>query len=103
MGAFAGGPIVICWFVMNLHSHAERSVGTAWIIGFGNIGGIVAIFAFLAADAPKYTKGYTVCLVVTAVGLAAVALYGTLVWRENRKIKAAAGKDQGPEVALNSL
>lgn len=88
MGAFASGPIVLCWFVMNLQGHAERSIGTAWIIGFGNTGGIVATFSFLTKDAPRYTKGYTVCMAMTVVGLLAANLYGLLLWRENKKLKA---------------
>lgn len=88
MGAFAGGPLVLCWFVMNLHGHVERSIGTAWIIGFGNTGGIVATFSFLATDAPRYTKGYTVCLAVSMIGLLAVVIYGFLLSRENRKLRA---------------
>ncbi|MCJ1475670.1 hypothetical protein MMC13_004333 [Lambiella insularis] len=89
MGAFAAGPIVICWFVMNLHGHAERSIGTAWMIAFGNTGGIVATFAFLATDAPRYVKGYTVCLTVVGVGLVAAIAYGFIISRENRKLRAA--------------
>ena len=87
MGAFAAGPIVVCWYVMNLQGHAERSIGSAWMIGFGNTGGIVATFTFLAADAPKYTKGYTICLAVTAVGVVAGAGYAALVWRDNKAIR----------------
>lgn len=87
MGAFAGGPVVLCWFIMNLQGHAERSIGTAWIIGFGNTGGIVATFLFLTKDAPRYTKGYSVCMAITVVGLLAVILYGSLMWRENKKLK----------------
>ena len=94
MGAFSGGPIVICWVVMNLRGHAERSIGTAWTIGFGNTGGIVATFAFLATDAPKYTKGYAVCMAVTVIGLLAATMYGLLVWRENRKLKAVSDQDK---------
>jgi hypothetical protein len=90
MGAFAGGPIVICWVIMNLNGHAERSIGTAWMISFGNTGGIVATFSFLAADAPRYTKGYTICLAV-ALGLVAAILYGLLIWRENKKLKKCFG------------
>ena len=91
MGAFSGGPIVLCWLFMNLRGHADRSVGTAWVIGFGNIGGIVATFSFLAADAPLYHTGYTICLVVTVVGMAAASVYLLLVSRENRKLRTAGG------------
>jgi MFS family permease len=104
MGAFSAGPVVICWFVMNLHSHARRSIGTAWVIGFGNIGGIVATFAFLASDAPHYVKGYTICLAVTAVGAVAIALYALLLWQENKQLRAAPEpKEDGTEVIHNSL
>ena len=93
MGAFAGGPVVVCWYVMNLQGHINRSIGTAWIIGFGNIGGIVATFAFLATDAPRYTKGYTVCIAVTAIGALAAILYGLVVWKENKNVRAASKEE----------
>ena len=80
MGSFAAGPVIVCWYVMNLKGHVERSVGTAWMIGFGNSGGIVATFSFLATDAPLYHKGYSICMAMTVVGLAAGVLYGALIW-----------------------
>ena len=76
---------------MNLKGHVERSVGTAWMIGFGNSGGIVATFSFLATDAPLYHKGYSICMAMTVVGLAAGVLYGALIWSENRKMRLAGG------------
>lgn len=39
MGAYTAMPIVVCWFNMNLGGHHRRSVGSAWQVGFGNIGG----------------------------------------------------------------
>jgi MFS family permease len=38
MGAYSAMPVCVCWFTMNLGGHARRSVGSAWQIGFGNIG-----------------------------------------------------------------
>lgn len=100
MGAFSGGPIVLCWYIMNLHGHTERSIGTAWIISFGNTGGIVATFSFLATDAPRYTRGYIICLAVTGVGLLAAILYGLLVLRANRKLKSSSRQE---DITLSSL
>ena len=68
---------------MNLKGHMERSIGTAWLISFGNTGGIVATFCFLAKDAPKYHMGYSVCIGVVCVGVLAAVLYGGLVIQEN--------------------
>ena len=95
MGAFSAGPIIICWYLMNLHDDAKRSVGSAWMIGFGNSGGIVATFAFLASDAPRYHKGYSICMGITCLGALATTTYGALVWRENRKLKLAGGGEKG--------
>lgn len=39
MGAYSAMPIVVCWFNMNLGGHHRRSVGSAWQVSFGNIGG----------------------------------------------------------------
>lgn len=66
----------------------ERSIGTAWMIGFGNTGGIVATFSFLAHDSPRYVKGYAICLATIAVGFLSVAAYGLLIIRENRRLSA---------------
>lgn len=38
-GVYAAMPIIVCWFQMNLGGHHRRAVGTAWQVGFGNIGG----------------------------------------------------------------
>lgn len=85
MGAFSAGPIVVCWYVMNLEGHVERSIGTAWMISFGNTGGIVATFAFLARDAPRYRTGYGIVMAFTCAGAVASTLYAGAVVRENRK------------------
>jgi hypothetical protein len=31
MGTFECGGHNVCWYVMNLQAHVERSIGTAWI------------------------------------------------------------------------
>jgi len=70
MGQYAAAPIVLCWFSANLGGHLRRSVGTAFQTGFSNCGGIIATFSFLATNAPKYVKGYSLCL--GFIGLAAI-------------------------------
>ncbi|KAF2018177.1 MFS general substrate transporter [Aaosphaeria arxii CBS 175.79] len=62
MGAYTAMPVIVCWFNMNLGGHHRRAVGSAWQVGFGNIGGIIAVFSFLKPDAPRYTKGYSICI-----------------------------------------
>lgn len=86
MGSFGIGGNIICWYMMNLRGHVERSIGSAWMIGFGNIGGIVATFLFVKKDAPYYHSGYSVCLAMAALCVVSCAGYGLLIWRERNRI-----------------
>lgn len=69
---------------MNLGGHHRRAVGTAWQIGFGNIGGIVATYSFLAKDAPKYKPGYSICISFICLSAAACLAYFVSVVIQNR-------------------
>jgi MFS family permease len=95
MGAYTAMPIVVCWFNMNLGGHHRRSVGSAWQVGFGNIGGIIAVFAFLKTDAPKYITGYSICLAFTSLSIMACIIYGAGCFFDNRKRDADAGHEHG--------
>ncbi|OKL57533.1 hypothetical protein UA08_07095 [Talaromyces atroroseus] len=98
MGSFGAGAVIVCWILMNNHGHAERSISSGFTIGFGNAGGIVAVFAFLSKDAPYYTTGYWVLMSMTIVGVVTTVLYAFCVWREKRKALA-----NGQVAKANSL
>lgn len=85
MGAYSAMPVIVCWFNMNLGGHHRRSVGTAWQVGFGNIGGIISVFAFLSKDAPLFTTGYSICLAFTTLSIIACVIYGIGCWSANRR------------------
>ena len=85
-GAYGAGPIIICWYLMNLQGHKERSIGSGWMISFGNTGGILAPFMFLPQNAPYFHPGYSTCMAVTVLGIVATACYAGLILRERRKV-----------------
>jgi MFS family permease len=85
MGCFSAMPVLLCWFTMNLGGHHRRAVGTAWQVGFGNIGGVVSTHAFLARDAPSFRQGYTICIAFTCLSGAISMVYFYAVWMENRR------------------
>lgn len=89
MGTYSVLPITVCWFNMNLGGHHRRAIGTAWQIGFGNIGGIIATFAFISTDAPYFTKGYAISLGFTCLSGLASVLYLISIYLENQKRKRA--------------
>ena len=83
-GVYGSMPIIVCWFNLNLGGHHRRSVGSAWQIGFGNIGGIVATYAFLAKDAPKFIPGYGVSLGFVGLSFLSSTLYFFGIMRANK-------------------
>ncbi|KAI0382932.1 MFS general substrate transporter [Hypomontagnella monticulosa] len=94
ISTYAVLPITVCWFNMNLGGHHRRAIGTAWQIGFGNIGGIIATFAFLSKDAPWFTNGYSICLGFTCLSGLASTLYLISIYLENQR-RAKAVRDVG--------
>ncbi|PVI02175.1 MFS transporter-like protein [Periconia macrospinosa] len=85
MSVFGTLPVIICWFVMNQEGHLNRIVGSAWQIGFGNIGGIIAVFSFPASHKPFYHLGYTLSVAMICLSFGASALYLVLCMTENKR------------------
>ncbi|KAL2047243.1 hypothetical protein N7G274_001262 [Stereocaulon virgatum] len=85
MGVIGILPILLCWFSMNLKSHRRRLVGTAWQLGFGNIAGIVAPFAFQSKDAPRYHLGYSLGLGCLCLAGAASLTYFMGCFAQNKQ------------------
>ena len=83
-GTYSAMPVTVCWFNMNLGGHHCRSVGSAWQIGFGNIGGIIATFAFLPKDAPQYIPGYSICIAFICLSAISCLAYFLTVWSQNK-------------------
>ncbi|RFU74181.1 pantothenate transporter liz1 [Trichoderma arundinaceum] len=102
-GAYTAMPIVVCWFNMNLGNHTRRAVGSAWQVGFGNLGGIIAVFIFLTKDAPRFTTGYSVCLAFTIISMIASTIYGLGCLTANKKRDGAADVPDLSEEEKTSL
>jgi len=84
-GCYSAMPIVLCWFTMNLGGHKRRSIGSAWQIGFGNIGGIIATYSFLSQDTPNYHPGYSICISFLCLSAVSCVVYLLAVFLENAK------------------
>ncbi len=84
-GLYTMMPVLICWTSMNFAGHLRKSVGTAWQVGFGNIGGIVASYAFITEEAPKYKTGYSLCFAFTIFSMFFALLYFIYIMLQNKK------------------
>ena len=99
MGIFSAMPAVICWFTMNLRGYHARGVGTAWQIGFGNIGGIISTFAFLAKDAPRYERGFAILLgFLCLAALSSVLYLASVRWENHRHRKNGVGVSEDDQM-----
>ncbi|KAM5543430.1 hypothetical protein V8D89_002681 [Ganoderma adspersum] len=58
-------PSVACqlaWMGGTFGGEVKRAVAIAFIVGCGNLGGIVASFIYRQQDSPRYLPGHTVCI-----------------------------------------
>jgi MFS family permease len=99
MGTFSAMPVIVCWFNMNLGGHHRRAVGSAWQIGFGNIGGIIATYAFLDKDRPRFVPGYSICISFICLSATSCLVYFVGILTENRRRQNGLGK--GDRLSLN--
>ena len=63
----------------------RRGIGTAFQIGFGTCGGVIATFSFLAKDAPRYTKAYSLSLGFIGLSAISTTIYFFALISENQK------------------
>ena len=106
MGTYSAMPIIVCWFNMNLGGHHRRAVGTAWQIGFGNCGGIIATYAFLMKDAPTYKPGYSICISFCCLSLASCIIYAVAcVWQNRSRDRQSRnlGLGESEKIAMGDM
>jgi hypothetical protein len=74
---------------MNLGGHHRRAIGSAWQIGFGNIGGIIAVFSFLKKDGPRYIPGYSISIAFVCLSaLSCLAYFVMCSWQNRQREKS---------------
>ncbi|CCH41655.1 High-affinity nicotinic acid transporter [Wickerhamomyces ciferrii] len=83
-GLYSSMPSLVCWTALNFGGHLRKSIGTANQVGFGNIGGIISTFIFLAVDAPRYVKGLSIGIAFTVFSIIIMLVMVVLLNRRNR-------------------
>ncbi|KAI1177742.1 major facilitator superfamily domain-containing protein [Nemania sp. FL0916] len=99
-GSVGIGGHVVCWYVMNLQGHVERSIGSAWMVCFAGFAGILATFTFMKKDSPYYRTGYSINLATSSLCIVAHACYGLIIWRQKRAIARSGAKETGHTLYL---
>ena len=88
-GGYITQPVTLAWLANNMSGHYKRSVSSAFQIGFGNLGGIVASNIYITNQAPTYPVGFGVSLGLMWLCGIACTVFLVGVWYENKQ------RDQG--------
>jgi hypothetical protein len=83
-GCFMVLPTLWTWLSNNMGGHYKRSWSSAAQIGLGNAGAIVPAMTFVTAEAPAYTRAYTICLALIVAAGVVMILTELGLWWENR-------------------
>jgi len=104
-GGFMAQPVTIAWLSNQMGGHYKRAVGSAFQIGFGNMGGIIASNIFLKTELPRYPTGFGTALGFLGVTMVASSIFFVGLFLENRK-RERGGRDyryQEEESELNNM
>lgn len=92
IGAFPGGPGFLSWGLNNAAGPAVRAVSGGYIVTLGTSGGILAVWAYLSSDAPKFHIGHTINLVAQFMVLF-LSLFGIGYCMWENRLRARGGRD----------
>ncbi|KAJ7782662.1 major facilitator superfamily domain-containing protein [Mycena metata] len=87
-------PSILAWSANNVVGSSKRSVGSALVVAFGGVGGIIASTVYREQDFPRYLPGLWVTLGAQFLLLFLVGVTSLHFTRMNRLSKA--GKLAGP-------
>ncbi|KAM7199010.1 high-affinity nicotinic acid transporter [Rhypophila sp. PSN 637] len=84
-GIYPNVPQGVAWNGNNIGGSLKRGVGIAMHVGFGNLGGTMSAYLYLARDAPKYKPGHTTLIAFQAMALILSVFMTIYLRRENAR------------------
>ncbi|KAF3398661.1 High-affinity nicotinic acid transporter [Talaromyces pinophilus] len=87
-GVNANIPCAMAYQANNIHGHWSRAFGSATLVGFGGLGGVVGSLVFRNQDAPMYKFGFDACMIANGIIVAIVIILSSIFYIENRKIRS---------------
>ena len=84
-GIYPNVPMGVAWNGNNIGGSTKRAVGIAMHVGFGNLGGAIAGFAYRSTDAPRYFQGHGLLLATTTMAFFLSGFMTMWLKRENQR------------------
>lgn len=84
-GIYPNVPMGVAWNGNNIGGSTKRGVGIAMHVGFGNLGGVIAAFAYRKGDAPRYLSGHGMLIGLVSMSCALCAFMTMYLRKENAR------------------
>ena len=84
-GIYPNVPQGVAWNGNNIGGSLKRGVGIAMHVGFGNLGGTVSAYLYLAKDGPTYRPGHATLLACQAMAMVLSIFMTIYLRRENAR------------------
>ncbi|KAG0633986.1 major facilitator superfamily domain-containing protein [Tuber brumale] len=84
-GIYPNVPMGVAWNGNNIGGSTKRGVGIAMHVGFGNLGGIIAAFAYRSTDAPRFFSGHGLLIATTTMSLSLCCFMTMYLRKENAR------------------
>ncbi|KAI1794369.1 MFS general substrate transporter [Ganoderma leucocontextum] len=75
---------LLAWIGGNFGGEVKKAVAIGFVIGFGNLGGVVASFIYRQQDSPRYLPGHAACIASLCVLIVLSALSMIRLHKLNR-------------------
>ncbi|QRV93221.1 major facilitator superfamily transporter [Ceratobasidium sp. AG-Ba] len=82
-GTFPTNAMCMAWCGNNIGGATKKSVAIAIIVAFGNFGGLIASYTYIAANAPRYYSGHGILLAILLMGAVVAFVLHVYFRREN--------------------
>lgn len=84
-GVYPNVPMGVAWNGNNIGGSLKRGVGIAMHVGFGNLGGVMSSYLFLAKHKPRYFSGFGVLLAFQVAAVVLSVIMHIYLRRENAR------------------
>lgn len=85
MGTYPNVPMGVAWNGNNIGGSTKRGVGIAMHVGFGNLGGAIAAFAYRSKDKPRYFSGHGLLMATTFMSMCLCIVMTVYLRQENAR------------------
>ena len=84
-GIYPNVPQGVAWNGNNIGGSLKRGVGIAMHVGFGNLGGTISAYLYLAKDGPRYYSGHATLLACQFMAMCLSIFMTIYLRRENAR------------------